>query len=432
MKLSRFYLILILGLTLTPKLYAGGSDYMSLGGARIFALNGLYTAGIDGAAGIIGNPASLSSLGGFGLDIMLSNKLGQQTFNSQSHGYFETFRNDDFTIHGGAYWKIGHSLTIGLGYYPVLRYNVDWPFTVIRQKGSSSIILAYNYKSKLETQSLTPAISYQIGPLAIGASINLYHTNLQLDFPRDNPLWYENKGLAGYQFSYNLSGWGYGFTFGLSYQISQKLDLAASIRSSFSADLEGNSSGNMFKDLYSSGTITKNKSNFKMPWILLLGGIYKISDDIAVNIDARYNLWSAIKENFKISFDDTTWSNNLSKVDTALGISGADFNSEFNNSLELGVGLEYASSSGLYYRAGYRYSESPLKDETFSMLFCNVDQHWFTAGIGVIQEMWELDITVAYSIGVEKKIQNENLNFFNGGYNTKILLPVINLRYKLM
>ena len=163
-----------------------------------------------------------------------------------------------------------------------------------------------------------------------------------------------------------------------------------------------------------------------MPWILSLGGIYKISDDIAVNIDARYNLWSAIKENFKISFDDTTWSNNLSKVDTALGISGADFNSEFNNSLELGVGLEYASSSGLYYRAGYRYSESPLKDEMFSMLFCNVDQHWFTAGIGVIQEMWELDITVAYSIGVEKKIQNENLNFFNGGYNTKILLPVIN------
>ena len=143
---------------------------MSLGGARIFALNGLYTAGIDGAAGIIGNPASLSSLGGFGLDIMLSNKLGQQTFRSESNGYFESFRNDDFTINGGTFWKLGQSIAIGLGYYPVLRYNVDWPFTVINQKGSSSIISAYNYKSKLETQSLTPAISYKVGPLGIGAS----------------------------------------------------------------------------------------------------------------------------------------------------------------------------------------------------------------------------------------------------------------------
>ena len=144
MKLSKINLILILGLAFSPNIFGGGTDFMTVSGARNFALNGLYTAGIDGANGVIWNPASLSSLTGFGLELIMSNKLGQHSFDSEYNGYFESFRDDDFNINGGSYWNLSPGLTIGLGYYPVLSYEVDWPFTLIRQKGTSSIILSYD------------------------------------------------------------------------------------------------------------------------------------------------------------------------------------------------------------------------------------------------------------------------------------------------
>jgi len=412
------------------QLIAGGSDLATINSSKTFALNGMYIAGIDGIGVLISNPANLSSIRGFGFELTLADKIGTQYFENEVNGEYESFRTDDLLIGVGVFWNINSDFTLALGYLPILSYYVDWPYTMIRSKGDNSLILAFDYYNKIKITSITPGISYKSGKISLGISANIYQTQLGIAYPLDNDFWYADSGRAAYQVNYDLDGWAYGYTIGLTYEFNNSFTAAISARSSFSADLEGKANSQYFSDIFQIDSQTSLKSEFEMPWIISAGIFYKINDNFAFNIDSRLNLWSNVKNNFNFEFDNEIWESEMSDIDSSTGINGTSFNSNYRNSFDVGVGFEYVTSN-ISYRAGYRFSQSPQNDSMYSMLLCTVDQHWLTAGIGLREENWIIDLTLAYSIGIKKEISGAKIPILDGIYSADSFVPSLTLRYIL-
>ncbi|MCF8240323.1 MAG: outer membrane protein transport protein [Melioribacteraceae bacterium] len=412
-------------------IFAGGTDFNSLNGGKTSSLNGIYIAGFDGITGIFTNPASLSSLSGAGIEVFMFDKLGEQYFNSENNGYFQSFREDDFSITGGAYWSYSNELTFGIGYFTAARYNIDWAFTTIRKKGSTSIILAFDYMNTIRTNVIVPGLSYKLGNLSIGAAAAIYRTRVETAFPKDNSLWIADSGSAAYQLSYASTGWGYGFILGLDYQFTPGFVMGVSVRSGFKTELEGIGHSKYLQDIHDASSSSDLTSDYEMPWVIGIGGLYNLTGQLALNVDFRLNLWSGIENIFQYEFSDTAWQAQLKDVDAAFGLSGTDLNPQFKDAMDLGIGVEYVSNSNLHYRIGYRFSESPIKHSSLNMLFSSVDQHWLSAGLGLKQNEWEIDLSISYSLGAEREIMNNGIPSQSGKHDTSIFLPALNLRYNI-
>lgn len=409
---------------------AGGGDFTQTAGGKTLALNGMYFAGSDGIAGMMSNPASLAYLKGRALEIQISDRMGDQYFDGAQNGYFQSFRNDDVSFHGGAHWNFYEGFTLGLGYYPVARYDVSWPFTILKEKGTSSQIFAYDFENKLTVNSITPGVSYRFGSLNIGIAANIYQVKLSVNFPQTNNMWLPptDSGSAAYQFSYSMDGWAYGFTLGLDYEITPEALIGLSVRSPFKAELSGDASSSMFAELHGAAGISGVETEYQMPWVIGLGGVYNLSNELRINADVRYNMWESIEDNMDVTFGDAFWQSQQYAVDPDFGVRADKFFVSYDNSIDAGIGLEYAPTYSVKYRAGYRYSQTPFKYAMYNMLFSSVDQHWFTLGVGVVEGEWELDITAAYSLGVEKEVKGA-VPVLNGKYDNQMFLPSLGLRY---
>lgn len=430
MKAYAILAFLVFILSAAVDVNAGGGDLTQTAGGKTLALNGMYVAGSDGIAGMMNNPASLGYLKGRGFELLVSDRMGDQYFDGRQNGYFQSFRNDDVSFHGGAYWNFSEGFTLGLGYYPIVRYDVSWPFTILKEKGSSSQIYAYDFENKLNVNSITPGMSYKFGPLTAGVAVNIYQVKLNSNFPQTNDLWLPptDSGSAAYQFSYSMDGWAYGFTLGLGYELSPELSIGLSVRSPFKAELSGDASSAMYAELNGAPGISGVETEYQMPWVIGAGVIYNLSDELRVNADLRYNMWKSIEDDMDITFDEAFWSGQTYTEDPDFGVRADKFFVNYDNSADAGIGIEYAPTYSVKYRAGYRYSQTPLKYAMYNLLFSSVDQHWFTFGVGVVEGEWELDITAAYSLGVEKEVTGA-VPALNGKYDNQLFLPSLNLRY---
>jgi long-subunit fatty acid transport protein len=101
------------------------------------------------------------------------------------------------------------------------------------------------------------------------------------------------------------------------------------------------------------------------------------------------------------------------------------------NSFVFAIGLEYSGENNLKYRIGYNYQTTPNSDRSYSLLLPNVNQHRISAGIGFLFNQFYLDLSIAYSVGVAKDIKKSQDEYFYGKYDTKTIIPSINVEYQL-
>jgi len=100
------------------------------------------------------------------------------------------------------------------------------------------------------------------------------------------------------------------------------------------------------------------------------------------------------------------------------------------NNWEIGVGIEYLSSQDLILRAGYRFSQTPNKPETYQLAFPTVSQHWVSAGIGFVEGNYQIDLTAVYAFGIAEKVnQTENEQWY-GEYDGQTFIPAISILYR--
>ena len=424
-----FHLIFLIAVFIIETGFAGGSNYSYVQGSKTLSLGGLYIAGSDGASNILSNPAGLGYLTGREININIIDVIGEQQFNNLPRSDFHSYRKDNINLNGGAYWALSDGFTIGLGYNRLLDYNIDWPFVMYRQTDSASAVMGFEFSNSIIINSISPAAAVRLGNFAFGVAVNIYEVKQKTAFPQGSDKWLQNIGEAAYQFNYDLDGWSFGFELGFIGEISSDLKIGGMVRNGFKTDLSGQAKSDMFTDLDSTETQVDVSSKYEMPWVFGFGALYNLNDNIKINIDGLYSLWSSTQKNMSFDFTNSIWQNNLTTVDSVSGINAGSFNLNYKNTITAGVGVEIIPGGEISYRLGYRFSSSPNSENTYTMLFPTLDQHWFSFGIGYINEDISADLNITYGIGTSKEIKN-NFSSLSGEYKSDILIPSITLRYQ--
>lgn len=422
-------LIAVMLLFFSNNMFAGGIDHNIYSGAKSVSLNGLYIAGSDGIIKSFSNPAGLIYLNETDVEVSILDYLAQSSFDSPTRGLYNSLREDDFGFSGGINWSVSETFKASLSFQQAVSYNVAWPYANYYKQDSLSALLVFNFFNELNINAITVSAAYRMDNIAIGISPVLYNLKSKIAFPRDNNLWLSGVGTAAYQFEYELDGWAFGFIVGSIVEFSNDLKLGLSIKSGYSADLEGKAKSNMFSITDSTTNNTTITNSIEIPWILGLGAVYSVSDNINLNLDIQYSTWGSTQSAVSNVFGNSIWQNNLSATDERSGINGSSFSLSYKNTFDLGLGFEYVSGSNISYRAGYRFSQSPNTDQTYTMLFPSVDQHLFSVGAGLREGNLILDAALLYSFGVKNEIINTQVPAVSGAYSYDAIIPVINLKY---
>jgi long-subunit fatty acid transport protein len=308
---------------------------------------------------------------------------------------------------------------------------VEWPFATLRQKGTTVLTQGFNFFHRIQIESIAPACAFRIGSIAIGISPQIMHVRHNAAFPYGNDQWEQGRGLSAYDFEYKQDGWTYGLKAGAMWLVSTKMRIGASVQSPYKAELKGWARSSMFADTDSVSAKEINlSSEWHMPLSCGLGMVHQIGSYSEINIDVVMDFWAANPKQMDFTFSDSQWAGRLAQADSVAGIRGSSFVTDFQNVLHAGVGFEYMPPQGVIYRAGYRFSTSPVKDESYSLLFPGVHQHWFSCGIGYISGRSIVDLSIAYSFGIAKQLSRPDRPFVSGKYNSYTVLPVLSYRYQ--
>jgi long-subunit fatty acid transport protein len=424
------FISILLTLFIITKVESGDTNFTPIIGARTFALNGLYLAGSDGIATIVSNPASLLYLHGRGLETSIIERYGQQQLSRDGTDWFRSFRDSDFAFSGGFYWVVSSRLAIALSAHRDIDYQVEWPYAVLRRKGTTAGIAGYDIYNRIMIDAISPSFAFQIDRFKIGLTVLANRIQNYIAFPIGNTLWYADQGKVGYQFKYQMDGMAFRFNLGTMVPLNDKLRLGVSLQSGLKTTLEGNATSELFWEVDSINVTKVDLSaNFELPWTFGAGIVYQLADQIDLNWDIAYHLWSGIQQTYDFEFSDNRWFKRLAAPDSFAGVQGNQLNHYFHNSIDIGIGAEYKYSEQLVFRSGYRFSQSPNESKTFHLLYPGVHQHWLSIGIGYYSGNYNLDACLAYAFGMSQETRSSDNFVFYGKFDSDTVLPAVSLKY---
>ncbi|MCZ7602134.1 MAG: outer membrane protein transport protein [Melioribacteraceae bacterium] len=420
-------LLFLIGTTIT----AGIPSFFPVSSSKSMSLNGIYAAGSDGISSLSTNPAGLSQLNGRAIEFSVFGRLGQQDYVNTNETLFRSFRDDDIGFNIGAFWKITDDVTVAVDYNNAVQYRVNWPFAKFFQGDSNSAVLAFDHFNDFSITSINPSAAVSFGNISVGASVNILNIKHKAGFYQGDPNWEATvAGLGGYQVDYSADAWTFGGTLGIQADLTTDLRIGAYVKSTISASLEGDAQSRMLTDLDSTVSKTSLSTDFELPWVFGLGVLYNLSDNLKLNVDALYSLWSGTQSVQNYSFGNEIWNNRFSSVDSISGYKAGQFQLQYENSFNLGVGLEYFPSSSVTLRFGYRYSQTHFSEATYNMLYPAVDQHWLSFGVGFWFEELYMDLAIAYAAGIERTVDQNSNFFYPGNYNGNAFVPSMNMKYQ--
>lgn len=347
-------------------LHGNGAVNSSMGGAGIATT--LDTIGV-----ISNNPAGLEGLPGFQLDVS-----------------FELFKPDrtlssDFTAVGGgkgstdsesgiapipaigvSYKPKDSSVTYGLGILGVGGFGVDYP------QDCNNPILAVQgppgpcsggfgaLNSNYTLLKIIPAIATTIGSkIRVGVALNADYSTLSVSpFPGVAP------GAGGYANAAQPAG-----AFGVGFQVGAQMDLTPQM--TLGVAYTSPQWFEKFKwNVQNTGTGLAQRIRFRLdvPQEIGAGLAFKPNDMLLLAIDGKWITYGNTK-----GFNRVGFQNDASIAGFA-----------WKNIFVVGIGTQVKVTPKLALRAGYNYSQSPIRDgETFYNVFAPaIVRHHATVGAG--------------------------------------------------
>ncbi|WP_240036493.1 OmpP1/FadL family transporter [Halomonas urmiana] len=227
--------------------------------------------------------------------------------------------------------------------------------------------------------------------------------------------------------------WGYGYTLGALFQVTDKTRLGASYRSEIDLTLDGDAT---FRGTtpYSDGAVATEadpriidrggKAELTTPANLNLGVYHQLTDRLALMANAEWTEWSSFDEltvEFEDSTDDSTTTEN------------------WDDTWAFSVGANYALNNQWLLRAGLGLDESPVPSPEFrTPRVPDADRQWATFGATWMPSP-ELSITAGYMHvfaddgGIDQdgsKEENATKGSLNGTYEVEADVFALSVDYR--
>jgi long-chain fatty acid transport protein len=391
-------------------LAAGGSQAAGFSvtahSARATGMGIATVAHLDDASAIAYNPATLSLLRGF--EVQLGDTLIAPNIRFTPAGT-EAAQDSDFTVapppHVFIAMPLMKDLVAGVGVYTPFGSSLKWP------EDFSGRFLAQ--RSQLATFDVTPTVAYApMEWLRVGAGLQLMYGTVDLQRRLPIPL---PSGLTEGGIQLKGSDTGVGFTAGLQVALVQDfLSLGVAYRSKVDLDFEGTAEfSDIPEPLQAMFTPQDVTASVSLPATLTLGLAVKPTRKLTLAFDATWWEWSRLKE-LVVDFA------NPALEDTRLP-------KRWHVVWSFGLGGEYKLSDALAVQAGLGYERTPVPDETLTPDLPDADRWRAHLGAGYAFGSFNVGLGYEFLLLPDK---TSTAQVLPGTYNGTAHVLVVTLGYR--
>ena len=380
-KIAKLALTILLAASFSTSTFANGLSLNSLG-PKALGMGGAFVALSNDATAMYWNPAGLagqkSSVSAFFTGIM---PIG--TYEYAPAGVTTETKSNIYPTGGlfGVYTK--DNMTFGLGVYVPAGLGAEY-------EGADLVNLSggvFDWESRIGVIAISPSFAFQVNDkFSIGVAANIYYGIFDLSRPDAADLNRDGVPESPVQYTEESTGLGFGATIGLQYDISKKLTIGASFRTTTAVSMEGDAVINHA----TFGNIVETKFEREVSWPLWIAGglAYKPTECLTLVLDAQYSKWSLLDE----------------LIAEYEKMPDGEFTLNWEDAVQIRVGGEYMVSPKTAIRLGYYYDPAPAPDETLNILFPSSTNHVVTAGFGHSFGKYRLDAAFEYLLGADRDI----------------------------
>ncbi len=413
--------------------FANGLNLNSLG-SRAQAMGGAFVGLADDFSAIFWNPAGMGffktmRVGGYGTLIM---PKGNYSLTVPSYGEMVNATTQAKSYPGGMaafYYPITDQLVAGLGIFTPSGLGSSWTgsdLLFLQRSGAYYDPTEYDWSSKIGMITIAPGLAYRINDMiSVGATLNVNYAMFNINqFAK----FYGPNSLG--QYAEDDTGWGVGGTFGILVKPMDKLGLGLTFKTPSTVTLDGTASLSGFPLLGLPGSSDVTR---KITWPMIIqGGVaFKPINRLTIVADLQWTKWSTIDQ-IKSDYADTLWA-------TLMGLSGRDvITLNWENTLQIRVGLEYMVTDAIALRAGYMYDPAPAPIETMNILLPSYNFNTITAGVGYTTGGLQFDAGFEYLMGQDRDLlfltwymdPTTYGNAMPGHFGMNIIVPSVSVSYK--
>ncbi|MBJ6110123.1 outer membrane protein transport protein [Hymenobacter sp. BT523] len=374
-------------------------------GARVLGLGGASTAYIGSIAGLSTNPGLLGqwgdsltriSFGGFG-QIRRSSFVGQDTYQRT---------DQDLTVLPGGYFyatrAVSKRVSVGLALNTPYGYHTKWPDT---WEGRSVI-----QESKLNTFFAQPTVGFKLND-NFSAGVGLVYA-----FGK----YTQRRALGQYddptaQATLTSSGSGYGVNVGLYGRTGDNLAFGISYRSGIKLKMDNgafHATGIPARDASILPGAADFTTQINLPSTLSVGIADRITKKLLLTFDFALTGWSTL-DSLKLNVAAS------GPVPARVQRTAR----RYEDALAFRVGAEYQVTPKLLVLGGFRYDETPIRDEYINPEFIDANRLGVSAGLSYqLNSRFAVEAAYAFDYGQLRTARADQTRFLvsnvSGTYRT--------------
>lgn len=314
------------------------------------------------------------------------------------------------------------------------RYPIRVGIGLFAQGGSGNefndLHTAFGTRDDLSVQfrvaRITPGLSWQVSDrLSLGASIVGTYADLEQQvFPDTSFADPADPARSFFGFKLeNMTDYNTGIRLGLMYKPTEWLTLGASWNSKVDLKLEGR----MRAELSALGLGKVNyrdaeAKNIDQPQELGIGSALQITDRWLLSLEVNWIDWSnaVTKGTITASNPDDPAAPPKIKVTN---------DNDWRDQYVLAVGTAFQWSKNTLFRAGYNYGRNPIPEQHLNPLFNTIAEHHLTIGFGHrLSDKWHIDGAFEWDIINKETYTNQQIPF---GENTRTSGEVFALHFRV-
>jgi len=279
--------------------------------------------------------------------------------------------------------------------------------------------------TNLATTEVNPNIAYKLSD-HLSAAFGIAYVHLRATLENTANVILPGPTLLGdHNFRMSGDGDGWGFNAAVQYKVSDAVSSGLSYRSRIKIDVDGTADltgGPAAISASGSTTIT-------LPDLVQLGVSWKTSDNLTVNADLDYTLWSTYDRMVITSdlFTPLTGSNTMTDE------------KQWKDVWCLRIGGEYKLSDQWKLRAGYLYDKNPVPEGHFETRTPDSDRQGITIGTGYTKGNMTIDLGYMHLRFNDRTVNDSQAdddanpltpaNPLNGTYQSQAQLAGITIGY---
>lgn len=376
--------------------------------ARATGMAGAFIARANDASAIFYNPAGITQLSGWHINMgstMIQSQFGfTGPANMDARFFTKAQKGTFYPSHFYLTYHLKNKFAIGVGVYTPFGLGSNWGNSQHPWVGR---LLAT--KSEFKTVAINPVIAVKpISQLSLAIGFSFLHADVNLE----KDVYFAARAIFGHS-QLQANSQAFGFNLGLQYTLLSRLHLGLQYRSPIALEFSDGKANFYFPqttdDIINQEIrsffpkSTKSTAALTLPASYGLGLAYDFTENLSFEVDYLVQAWSSYDQ-LKITFAQPV-------AGTTENISPKNY----QDSYSLRFGMEYQMDNHISLRAGYLWDKHAVPNEYVEPSLPESDRHNYTLGLGYRLKNLTLDVAYHLLLQDDRQVTN-TIHQFDGEY----------------